>query len=515
MRNSNKIYNHIWNSLLMIAIITNVGLIVYTNLFHYCYEIDADIASEAVLARLIWESGEWIPRSWYPGSELRFWQTPDLAALFYGITHNMSMSMGIACIVMAAGILISAYFLVSQISFDKTQKLAFLLLCLVIPNNILILELLYVFASYYAIHVIILFITLGIYARLINGKSTHSLWLGIAVLLSFMLGMQGVRGILIINGPLLVTEMFRQLYLIYIGHRWNNKKNLFVFGWCALLLIAGYAGTLLPFSIGQGTSRNIRKSIVKLLERVLPDMAICLGWPQIGFGMIIYVGLLLIITMVLILCIVKILKKQCSDHTTWIYFMLFISAPITALIVMFTTTESSHRYFFMIYFAMAFGYTYFLNLIREKSRILSHLGYLTIFIVFIFQLNTFYRPIIQSEDLAQTPEYEVSQYLKDNGYLTAYATFESANTMTVLSGGTVRVAAVASVAKMDVCRCLSSSDWYVPNVPYESITAYIVTEKENEEFSELYKQHHEDIQLVTQIDKYLIYVSDYNYSCIE
>ena len=37
-----------------------LALIFCTNTMHYHYRINADIASEGILARLIWESGEWI-----------------------------------------------------------------------------------------------------------------------------------------------------------------------------------------------------------------------------------------------------------------------------------------------------------------------------------------------------------------------------------------------------------------------------------------------------------------------
>lgn len=137
------------------AIILITGLIVYTNLFHYCYKMNADIASEAVLASYIWESGEWLPKSWYPSTELRFFQTPNLASLLYGIKHNMNLAMGIACSIMTLGILMSAYFFICQCSFQREEKLIFVLLCLIIPNNFVILELFYLFGAYYAIHVII------------------------------------------------------------------------------------------------------------------------------------------------------------------------------------------------------------------------------------------------------------------------------------------------------------------------------------------------------------------------
>ena len=64
----------------------------YVNLFRFNYRMNADIASEAVLTRLIWESKEWIPGSWYPSTETKVFSMPNLAALVYGITGNMNLS---------------------------------------------------------------------------------------------------------------------------------------------------------------------------------------------------------------------------------------------------------------------------------------------------------------------------------------------------------------------------------------------------------------------------------------
>lgn len=114
-----------------------------------------------------------------------------------------------------------------------------------------------------------------------------------------------------------------------------------------------------------------------------------------------------------------------------------------------------------------------------------------------------------------TDLYEVGSYLEENNYQIAYASFENANTVTVLTNGNTRVAAVASMERMDACKWLSSSQWYVPNVPFESRTAYIVTETESESFQKFYDLHSEDIQFDAQIGKFLIYVSDYNFSCLE
>lgn len=515
MKNSKANWNLICEYLLIAAIIVVVGLIVCTNLFHYCYKMNADIASEAVLARLIWESREWIPKSWYPSTELRIWQAPNLAAMIYGITSNMVLSMGIACIIMTMGTLFSAYFFIFQFSFERTEKLSFLLLCLIIPNHFVTLELYYLFGSYYALHVMIMFFTLGVYVQLISGKHSHVLWLGITVLLSFMIGMQGVREILVLNGPLLATEILRQFYLVYVG-TWKNKRNFLVCVWCILLLIAGYAGTLLPFSVGQSVSRNIRNGFTKLIRTVFPDVFDCLGLTETQtFGKLLLIALLIIGMVSLFVCISRISKKQGTDHTIWAYIMLWISPVITMLIVAFTTTESSQRYYFIILLALAFGFVYCMRWIKEKMTIMGFVGYALVLFLFIFHVNKVYVPIIQSEEPTRDTKYEVCRYLEDNGFQIGYANFEIANTMTVLSGGTIRVASVASVEKMDVCKWLSSTEWYVPNVPYKTRTAYIVAETELEAFNTFYGQHRENIWFNTQIGQFLIYESDYNFSCLE
>lgn len=94
----------------------------------------------------------------------------------------------------------------------------------------------------------------------------------------------------------------------------------------------------------------------------------------------------------------------------------------------------------------------------------------------------------------------------------AYATFENANSMTVIADGKVQVVPVASVDKMDICKWLSSSEWYVPAKPYHSTTAYVITESEMEEFEQFLEGKEETVSKVGQIGKFSIYVSEYNYS---
>ena len=72
----------------VLGIITMVylALIGGVNVQHFNYKMNSDIGAEAVLARLIWDSGEMVPSTWISSTETRIIATPQVAALFYGWT---------------------------------------------------------------------------------------------------------------------------------------------------------------------------------------------------------------------------------------------------------------------------------------------------------------------------------------------------------------------------------------------------------------------------------------------
>ena len=56
--------SNILTYIIFVLILLVLGIIFTVNLFHYTYKMNADIAAEGILARLIWESGQWMPDSW-------------------------------------------------------------------------------------------------------------------------------------------------------------------------------------------------------------------------------------------------------------------------------------------------------------------------------------------------------------------------------------------------------------------------------------------------------------------
>lgn len=501
--------------LLLLGTFIFLAFICITNLMHFNYKLNADLASDVILGRLIWESKEIIPSTWYIAEETRLICTPNLTALFYGLTHRMTLAAGLSCSTMTILILLSALYFGNSMGFTGRENLLFGFLCLMIPMDFTILELFYLFASYYAIHVVILFFTLGTYIRAI--KEDRLRWISVAVtaLLALILGVQGARGVLVLYGPLFGMEFIRHLYRWYC--RKEKKKNdIYISLWVVILLVVSFLGMLSPISVGQEFSRNIRNGFHKLLASVLPDMGRAMGFESRFLSERIAAALLSLTAIFLLAQLLyRMFRKEEIQPVEWGYLVLCSSPAVSVFMVAFTTVESSVRYYFLSVFVMACSV---ILLLRKSGSSLKlkrgmHIGVcLVIIILAAAHFVDIYLPILRAEEPPVNDFYEVVRFLEENELQTAYSTFENANTMTVISDGEIRVASVNSVSEMDVCKWMTSTDWYVPNVPFESETAYIIPESRMEDFEQFLQSHEEDLQFETRIGRFLIYSSDYNFS---
>lgn len=512
--NNSKKREMLSTALLAVGISVFLGLICIVNIFHFNYTMNADLASDVILGRLIWESKEILPSTWYVANEVRIICTPNVTALFYGLIQNMTLAAGLACCIMAILIPVSSIYFGKALGLNLKENLLFSFLGLAIPSNLIILELLYLFADYYAIHVVVLFFTLGVYGEAIKNKRMKWGRLTVSLLLALCLGVQGVRGILVLYGPLFGIEIIRNIYRIYRKTE-REKVDSLISLWVTSLLFISFLGTLFPISVGQGFSRNIRQGFYKLVTVVIPDMGRAIGFHSIDWPGKICLGIMALIILYLLADILlRMCRKKDIEPIEWSFLVVCGSPVVSALTVAFTTVDSTERYYFLFVFAMAFAVVLILRKMCLKGVWELGAGVLIAGYA-IINIGTTYLPIIRAEEPPKTEFYEVSRFLEENNYLTAYATFENANTITVLSNSRIRVAPVASVDKMDICKWMSSTEWYVPNVPFEEETAYIITEAEEECFKEFLLLHEGEVHFKTQIGKFLIYVSDYNFSRLD
>lgn len=481
----------------------------YINIVQYQWGLNADVASDGILARLIWDTKEWIPDEWYVANETRIIGIANIAAGFYGITNSICLSMGMACVCGTIFIVAGLCFLGKVLEFEKKERWLLLLLVFLLPNNKDQLELLYLFASYYSIHVGAYFLTAACYIKIIKEGKIRSYLLVFISFLHFLLGAQGVRGILMITGPLMVLEVIRRCYIVYSKKK-GRKEDRLATAFLLMLNVLAYIGGMIPISTEIPLSRNIRNAPRKLMQVVFPDFLGTFDWDNLMEIEKLSFTLLLVIVIGAVIKIAgKILRKKEVKNEEWIFLSLFLSVAMTILALTFTTVESSRRYFILLFFAMAFAVTL---LGKKESKVIKYGLVAICTVIFIGNFHRIYQPMLVDRSYHDNTYREIGDYLKKEGYENAYTNFDHANIMTVANDGSVQVSAVDSFSTMEVCKWMTSKKWYVPYVPMESKTAYIVSDFRLEEFDSFLQEHRDSIEFKTKIGIFHIYGSEYNFS---
>ncbi len=484
------------------------------NLSHYDYAMNSDIAGELLLSAEISETGQLLPDTWFSSTETRIISVPNLVAPIYSLTGNLILSAGIALNLFMILILLSAFYLAICFEIDQKSLLLtiFLTLVLSLPSGDTMLGVLFLSGGYYAIHTVLLFLTLGVFTRLRIDNEDKSILNKTMIILtavfSFLLGLQGTRGLLVIYGPLFLLSLLLFAYDRFTKGISSYKHLIY----STLLLVLSYIGTRFPLSKHQELSRNIRKGFVKLFTIVIPSMGRSIGFSEASL-------LRKIILLILVLCVIfnlgMILRKLIKhEHITAVEttFIMFLLSPLmSGLAVAFTTFGNSDRYYFVLLFALAVSPILTLSYLHKQSYGIYAVILISILSVFLSVTDT-YIPIMKGHVEYDEALKEVSAYMIENEYHNAVATFEKADTLAVMSNRYVTVSVVNGFEKMDATRWLSSMRWYPPYVDKNTPTVYVVSDVEMESFENSMTPLRNDFILLEKIGKYNLYYSEHNYS---
>lgn len=241
--------------------------------------------------------------------------------------------------------------------------------------------------------------------------------------------------------------------------------------------------------------------------------------------------------------LVKMLQGKALQGAEWCFLVTAASPVVAAVMVAFTTIESSERYYFMWIFAMALAVVLLWEQtmvcgedgkdskrgecsvrsvrgvfsvigmrrtgihrtgLQEVKKVVGVIVVLISLIVSAMHITTVYSPILKAQEPTPSDALEVVRYLEINGYTEAYSTFESANRMTALSDGRVNVYALNSFENLDMCQWLTSREWYPEDgIADQSETIYIVPEERLAELDGL-KEKGVEYDSLEQVGSYWI-----------
>lgn len=168
--------------------------------------LDSDMSSELVLSQILNSEGNILTKNWYYSTELRVVNTQLIFAPLFSFFSSWHQIRIVGTSLLLLLLLLSFLYMCKKLELKDKY-----ILSLLVIGSTSVPQLLFIVAgTYYIPHVLITFLTLGLYANIFKNKRT-SLTIIALILLSFIAGLGGLRQILVLFLPLLVTSIVYML----------------------------------------------------------------------------------------------------------------------------------------------------------------------------------------------------------------------------------------------------------------------------------------------------------------
>jgi len=466
----------------IIGIVCAYVIIIILNCLYGRNWLDSDMAAEMIFSKLLAEEGRFVASpNWYYSTEFRVLYTQLVMGPLHRILDNWHLIRIITNVISYFLMLLSFFFACKPLKLKKH----YVWLCalpLFVPVSEAVMTHLQMGNTYMA-HVILSFVTFGLFLRLCDtgiGHRKRYIYATIYVVLSVILGISGVRYLLDLLVPMLVTavcmllgskafESFRKTptkdAFLFV---WTSEKARYVYvsvlGLCSAVL--GYAINMLFISRKYQFQTYDTTNFIKVQEGVFFDrVQNALGELLQMFGYIenkAFLSLRGIVTIVafVIIGILGYVWKTCMAyrktneiaeaeddvtlHRSFAVLFAGVSLLIHLFVFVFTTSTMVDRYFIPI--AIFFLITVAIYMEWEKvtfDRMV--IGILLLGCLALAGTKTYYSFVTNDKNEAR---YEMATYLVDEGYTFGYASYWNGNIMTELSDGALEMANLWSIDSM-------------------------------------------------------------------
>ncbi len=189
-----------------------IGLFCFLSVYMWVHGdalTDSDISSEMVLAKILNEEHGMISKNWYYSTELRVLNIQILYSFFFHFFQDWTMVRTAACITSYLLMLVSYYYMMHQMGYDRLYAVSALFLLLPISDGYFEYVLL---ALLYASFISISFFAVGFVFHYGRASAVmKKVILVIAVGLAFMAGLGGARHVVVLYLPLFAATVLMAL----------------------------------------------------------------------------------------------------------------------------------------------------------------------------------------------------------------------------------------------------------------------------------------------------------------
>lgn len=445
--------------ILTVLLLAFLGLIFYINLSCDPNFYDGDVYSDINYAKEAWKAKSLFPKTWSFGNQTYVVATPVVAALIYGITKNAVMAMAVASCIMTVLIVLTYDWMLKTLCSYNERTAGFLVMAslILIKRHVAAnqhgAQILFTMASYYACYIITAFLVYGCYVRIRDKKFTKKdiPILVISVALSLGTGMQSFRQTAIMVCPLIVVEA-----LMIIVDSVRNKKFTLTksTAYTAAVFVANIGGlAAMKFIDYSQTTIYGDASPELVLSQILTNAHKCVYnmlrnfWlthvPSIVMHLIsaAFIGLIFAAFILELIDFIKSKGEKTTDLAVTVLFALGCLGILAADI--FTSMKVRTVYYIMMFPLLATSISLLLKRLKGKIKI----PFYCVFVLFtaftlVFKGVGIYREINHDKS-SNTPNYQVAEYMAENGYDTLYSIFgfgyNGPEGISVISGDRIKV----------------------------------------------------------------------------
>lgn len=504
----------------MLAVCLLMGvlfMLILLNIFFGNHWIDSDMAAEMIFSKLIAEEGGWIAtKNWYYSTEFRVLYTQLFMVPLFHLFENWHVIRTITNVLTYVLMLGSYYYFMKPLKVSKTA--------VVLSSVLLLLPFSETFVTHmqmgntYMPHVIIVFFCFGMFLRLVQQEKLlqwkNIFLLGCYVLLSVVCGMSGVRYMLALQAPLVLTAVYylfrsesftklrAELSMENVKRAFAGERLMYlvysILG--AFSALVGYVINVAviakkyPFQTYDVTNfiKVFQGVLLERMQDTIANLLMLFGYiEEKGFlslrGVISLIAFALLIGIVLLTKRVGYLLKNADsnqvkalDHKRFIAYFFVIAFVLNTFVFVFTTSTIVSRYYITVFiFVLPLLCIYF-----ENEKLPLDKGLVLLFLCGCLGLSTLKCVYSFIDKDKNAEEKKVAAFLVEKEYRFGYASYWNANIMTELTDGYVEVANILDFEDMSYFLWSSPMKYYEEGY-HEGKTFLLMEQEEYAECGEL------------------------------
>ena len=422
--------------------------------------INSDMSSELLLSKLLSQDNAILSKQWYYSTELRLINTQLVSGLLFKFTDDWSLVRALTGLFMSLFLLLSYFFFLRQLDIQpKWIMLSFILLLLPISNDLMVH-----FVPFYVTHVCIMFVFLALFIKMSKTTKPSARYViaGILLVLSLILGLSGIRYLMILLGPLALSVLIsvyadnkEALFGSQPPHLFKSlltkpsSINLYIIAGCLGFACLGYLvnskvlDTVYLFaSYNQTAMIDIgQTSLFSQLSLTINALLHLCGY-HLGVNLLSLSGIANVLVVILIITVFVLLVQYIKSKTNGsarLFQYLVVASILTHLFIfLFTNMLYTVGYSrLLIPVAVLFIPVYACYMNAAKNRFIKAAA--TIILLIPMVLGSYYTVTDVTGNKAEETRVATVNFLTENGYDFGYATFWNANVLTELSDGQVEV----------------------------------------------------------------------------